>query len=146
MIVIGIIAVGGYLFPKFASFGASGDTNTVPVRFIKGLTIGDPLAGADKYSFVSSGTCTLLANFLITASTTRSVSCAVSEAKSGDLVFVNLVNSVAMAQQYIVRSSQASTTAGFIEVQLYNQTGASSVPSATSGFGSTTVYMLYRTP
>lgn len=143
-IVIGIIAIGGYFFPKLVNLGASGDINTVPVKFIQGLTVGNPSNGADRYTFVASGTCSLLANFSITATTTRSVDCVASEAKSGDIVFVNLARSTAMAQQYVVRASSASTTNGYISVDLLNLTGATAVPTATSGFGSSTVYQIFR--
>lgn len=144
LVVIGIIAIGSYLY-KGVSLGSGNEIEQFPIKFIKGLHIGNPLTqNAKRLELVSEGTCTLLANFSITATTTRSVDCAVSEARSGDVVFVQLARSTAMAQQYVVKSANASTTSGFISVDLLNLTGASAVPSATSGFGSSTTYVLYR--
>lgn len=97
-----------------------------------------------KLTFVKTGTCTLLSNFSIAATSTRSVDCAISGVRSGDLVDLVLAPSTALAQQYVIKSSSASTTAGYASAQLINLTGGAAVPSATSGFGSSTVYKIYR--
>jgi len=143
--VLGLLALvfGGLLFTKSGQAPVSfGGMPLLEMQtFQQGIQIG---TRGSKYTFKEKGTCTLLANFSITASTTRSVSCAVESARSGDVVMVNLLGSTTLASQYIVKSSQASTTSGFIEVQLYNATGGSVVPAATDGFGSTTTYLLER--
>ena len=104
-------------------------------------------------SLYLSGTCTLQGNFSFAATTTRSVSCtgitlqngATYTGTSADIVNAELVASTTMASQYLVKSVAASTTAtGSIEMTLVNLTGATAVPSATNGFGSSTQFQIYR--
>ncbi len=103
-----------------------------------------------KYSLVKSGTCTLLADSSIPATSTRAVDCAIPASgsfngiRSGDIVRLNLQASTTLASQYIIKSSQASSTNGYASALLVNLTGGAAVPSATNGFGSSTVYQIFR--
>ena len=125
--------------------GASGDINTVAVKFVKGLFVGDNSRYTPtKLTLVEKGTCDLLANFSITASTTRNVDCAIADARSGDVVILNLAASTTLASQYVIKSSQASSSSGYGTAQLLNLTGGTAVPAATYGFGSSTQYTLLR--
>lgn len=116
-------------------------------RDIQAISIKVGQSGAvsgTKYSYIKSGTCFLLADSSHAATTTKNFDCAVTGARSGDLVRMSLAASTTLASQYIIKSAQASTTANFLTVQLLNLTGTSAVPSATNGFGSSTSYMLFR--
>lgn len=114
-----------------------------PVDSGDGLKVTDGTYGS-TYTLISTGTCTLLSNFSITASTTRSVDCVIPESVSGDRIILTLEASTTMASQYVIKSSQASSTSGYASAQLINLTGQNAVPSATSGFGSSTLYQLFR--
>jgi hypothetical protein len=141
LVVVAIIAVGGYFFPQVTGLlGAS----TPGTRFPHGITIGLPSNSPTNYALIQSTTCNLQANFSITASTTRSVPCAVSSAVSGDLILVLMPATTTLAAQYLVLGATASSTAGQVDVSLYNATGGSAVPAATATFGSSTPIMLFR--
>jgi len=94
------------------------------------------------------GTCTLVANASIAASSTASVPCALSSGtvQSGDLVFVTLSTTTeAVAMNYIVAGAKASTTnSAYLDVKLLNLTGGAAIPAATAGFGSSTQYLIIR--
>jgi hypothetical protein len=100
------------------------------------------------YKLIKSGTCTLRADFSIAATSTRNVSCTGITGytgAAGDVVRLQLAASTTLASQYLVKSASASTTAsGSIEAALVNLTGGAAVPAATNGFGSSTVYQVFR--
>lgn len=156
-IVIGVLVVITLLFGYFAfvqspsqAFGnVGGPQHYQQEAFLQGLQLGQrgtPLA------LYASGTCTLKADFSIAATSTRNVSCtgitlqggATYTGAAGDLIDIQLAASTTLASQYVVKSAQASTTAGSVELQLLNLTGGAATPAATNGFGSSTQFQIYR--
>jgi hypothetical protein len=158
-IVIGVLALivlaaGAYTFASHTRLlGAGNPTGPAHEQmetFKQGLLIGQNGTG---FSLYASGTCVLKGDFSITASTTRNVSCTGITLRDGrtytgastDIVDVQLAASTTMASQYWVKSAQASTSAnGSVELQLVNFTGTNATPAATSGFGSSTQYQIFR--
>lgn len=140
-----IIAIGSCFVHVTSEGSVSFGASTPGTRFPHGITVGLPPNIPSNYALIESGTCFLLADFSITATTTRNVDCAITDAVAGDRIQLTLAASTTLASQYIVKSSQASSTSGFATAQLVNLTGGNAVPSATNGFGSTTEYRLFRT-
>lgn len=142
IVALVVSLIVGFIFVKSnQSFGSLSE------RLIRtvSLQIGnDGVTQGTRFTFVKTGTCSLLAHSSIPATTTRSVDCAITGIRSGDLVDLNLAASTTLASQYVIKSSQASTTNGWATVQLLNLTGGTAVPANTNGFGSSTVYKLYR--
>ncbi|MFA6095409.1 MAG: hypothetical protein WC767_01040 [Candidatus Paceibacterota bacterium] len=117
----------------------TGDSVTVGSS---GITVG---SSGTAITQVLKGTCTLLANVSIAATSTGFADCAVTGVQSGDNVFVSLsTTTTAIGNNWVVAGTKASTTAGFISVKLLNLTGTTAVPAATSGFGSSTSYLIVR--
>ena len=107
-----------------------------------GVIIGSSGTAMNK---VLSGTCPLLANFSMAATSTRNVPCAASEEIGGERVLIQLSSTtVSSWGSVIVVGATASTTAGQIDVTLLNLTGAAIVPTATPYFGSSTQYWIVR--
>lgn len=117
---------------------------TVKVAFGGGIQVSDRGTAGTTYTLIKSGTCTLLGDNSIAATSTGNVDCAVTGARSGDLVRLNLAASTSIASQFVVKAVQASSTANYITAQLVNLTGAARVPSSVVGFGSSTQYQIFR--
>lgn len=145
-----VIAISSY-FPSIShlSGGATGPAHYQQESFWQGLQLGQRGTPLNLYA---SGTCTIRADFSIAATSTRYASCTGITLQNGttytglatDIVHVQLPASTTLAAQYLVRSSVASTTAGSVEVGLLNLTGTAATPAATNGFGSSTLYQIYR--
>lgn len=129
--------------PKFSGLTNYDGLVIQPVESTDVFKVTDGTYGSG-YRLISTGTCSLLAHSSIPATTTRSVDCVIPEAVSGDIIFMNLAASTTLASQYVIKSSQASSTSGFATAQLLNLTGGTAVPANTNGFGSSTVYQLFR--
>lgn len=153
LFIVGTV-VGGLLAVSF--FGAKsaepttdqtfgGVYSIIEKYFADGISVGQSSYTPANITLIKMGTCTLLANSSITATSTGSVDCAVTGARSGDIVVMQLAASTTLASQYVIKSTKASTTADYITAQLINLTGTTATPSATNGFGSSTAYQLYRT-
>lgn len=146
-----VIAIIGIFTPAGQSVvkGALGGVSNYDTIGVTGLQVGPGCNGGgtctgSTLSFVSKGTCFLIANTSITASTTQNVDCAYTGVVAGDTVIASLQASSTNASNYIIRGVQASTTAGFITFSLLNQTGTSAVPAATNGMGSSTSVTIFR--
>lgn len=141
-VVVGILFV--ILGNAFTSHSLGGRVEPVLNEFSNGIQLSQTGTRGTVLKLMKTGTCTLLGDFSITASTTASVDCAITGIRSGDLLDVNLAATTSLAAQFLVKSSQASTTSGYGSVQLYNATGGNKTPSSVVGFGSSTVYRLWR--
>lgn len=90
------------------------------------------------------GTCTLLSDASVAATSTKNFDCAVTGVQSGDIVEAQLTASSTIASQYVIKGAVASSTSGWVTISLLNLTGAAAVPSATFGFGSSTNIQIFR--
>lgn len=92
---------------------------------------------------ILKGTCSLVSDTSIAATSTGTGTCAISGLVAGDKVFVSLATTTTkMAAQWAVIGTVAGTDSA--TVRLLNQTGTAAVPSATNGFGSSTQYWVVR--
>lgn len=147
LIVVAIIAVLGLVFPRLGSqivsFGGVTNYDELDATALK---IGG--TNGSRVGPVIATTCTLLANNTIAATSTGPVDCAVTGVVAGDVVFASLATTTATGAfntaNYIVASAMASTTSGFVTLRIYNGTGASAIPAATSGVGSSTQILVFH--
>lgn len=103
------------------SFGGVTNYDEVDATAIK---IGG--ASGSRVGPVIAKTCSLIsANFTIAASTTVAMDCVVTGVVSGDLVFADLATSTIQGNGWLIAQSSASSTAGFVTVQITNNTGTS---------------------
>lgn len=136
--------------------------NNVATNTLRGMTNYDgltiiPVESTDAFKVGSNGssnvelkagTCTLT-NYSTSgqgidashaASTTKVYQCPVTGVTSGDITFTQLGTSTAMtANGWQIVGSTASSTDGYINVLISNETGSAKVPSSV-GVGSTTNY------
>lgn len=149
LIILVIAVLAGYFLTRKSNNGNIGAispsdvtaTNFTEITTSNGILVGTLGTGMAQ---ILNGTCNIPANASVAATSTANFDCAVSNVQSGDRVFASLAASTTIASQYVIRSVQASTTAGFITFTLLNLTGTAAVPSATNGFGSTTAYYIVR--
>lgn len=133
-------ASGQTCLPSMEFTGAnSGVTNTLQID--SGTF---QLGSGSSFSLIKSGTCSILANASVTASTTSNFDCAFTGVQSGDNVQAQLSASSTLASQFVIKGVTASTTSGWITFSLLNLTGTSAVPAATNGFGSSTAVVIFR--
>ena len=137
MIVVAIIAVLGVFTPAGSKIlGGVTNYDELDATAIK---IGG--SNGSRIGPVISGTCTLVSDSSIAATSTGTGTCAVTGAVAGDMVFISLATTTTkMAAQWALVGTVATTDS--VTVRLLNQTGTAAVPSATSGFGSSTQYLL----
>lgn len=129
--------VVGSVGTRFPNGLAVGSTATVTQNK---LTVGNSGTAVGQIIF---GTCTLVSDSSITATTTGTGTCAATGALAGDNVQVTIATTTSkMAAQWTVIGAIASTDS--ITIRLLNETGTNAVPSATSGFGSSTQYRIFR--
>ena len=136
--------------------GISADSTSPSVGQVRGttvlatsnLTIG---SSGTAMSQVLTGTCTLQgANLSVAATSTQSFSCPVTGVVANDKVFVSLAttSNVGTGRQWILAGHSASSTSGFIVVDLFNLTGVAASPAAAGnaadGFASTVPYLIVR--
>jgi len=133
------LGIGSYLLMQPAAdsidFGSNLTTITNPWKFgTNGGTLNE-MRGA---------TCNLLGTDVSHgASTTKPYSCVVTGVASGDMVLAQLATSTAVggSSYWTIIGAKASSTAGFVEVLVYNN-GAAAVPSVTSVGSSSNVFFL----
>lgn len=90
------------------------------------------------------GTCNLISDASIAATSTAAVDCAVTGSVAGDKVFVSLATTTPSTNLgWRITGANASSTSGYITVKLMNLTGAAAVPSVSS-VGSSTQYLIIR--
>lgn len=137
-VVAVIIAIAGFVYhPATPSYGEIG------TRWPNGIYIGSIASNASKVSTMGFGTCSLIASsYTLAASTSLPFDCAVPTAVTGDAVDAWFATSTSAGAGWLVTQSSASTTSGFITIDVVNNTGASAVIPAS--IASTTKYIDLR--
>jgi len=144
VVVVAIIAVGGYFFPQVAQLLNLGRVGT---QMPNGVTIGS--SGTNNRNVID-GTCTLIVQAgTQVASTTAPYDCAVTGLTSSfTSTLAQFSTSTAFTTSqafgFVIVGSKASTTAGYLTVLLLNATGAAANAS-TLGYASTTSYHAVQT-
>lgn len=157
IVALAVVIAGVAVSQRAGLFGASGPTHYQKESFLEGLSVGTgrqlnvSRAGAltigstgSALSVVSKGTCSILANASVAATTTANFDCAYTGVQSGDIVMAHLTASSTLASQYVLKGVVASSTSGWITFSILNLTGGSAVPAATNGFGSSTEVIIFR--
>lgn len=145
-IVVGI-AVLALILSTYGLVGGNQSSSTLGnatpgTRFPHGITIGLPANSPSNIAKILSGTCTILANTSIAATSTANFDCAITGVTPGDIVTVASQASSTLASQFVIKGVTASSTAGFVTFSMLNLTGAAAVPAATVGVGSSTQYQI----
>lgn len=143
LVLVAILAIGAYLYnpqQSPASGVATGPQHLQEESFWQGLQIGQRGSDFKNFNFGTGVMIGIAAN--IAASSSKAFDIAVPGALSGDKVFVFLATSTIVGQGWSVDQASASSTPGFITVDLVNNTGASAYPPAS--IASTTQYMDLR--
>lgn len=143
-IVIGVLVVltlvlGGFILTKKTpSFAGMPFLETQYFR--QGAAIGGRATVLKK---VYTGTCTLVSNSSITATSTGTGTCATPGTIAGDQVFISLATTTTkQSANFIPLGTVAGTDS--TTVRLFNLTGGNLVPASVNGFGSSTQYTVYR--
>lgn len=151
IIVPAIIALLVSLAFGFISYTSStpaqlgGRVETVLSTFSGGIQVSDKNGTAGTaLKLIKSGTCTILANVSIAATSSKNFDCTFTGARSGDIVLAHPIASSTVAAQYAITGYNASTTNDTITFTVLNLTGVAAVPAATVGFGSSTQVTLLR--
>lgn len=139
VLVAGMALVGG----NNQSDGFQAGASTPGTRYPNGLTIGKPLYSPTNLALVQAGTCSLVSDTSITATSTGTGTCATTGSLAGDIVMVQLATtSTAATRQWVVTGTVAGTDS--TTVRLLNLTGGALVPSSVSGLGSSTQFQVFR--
>lgn len=145
--MIALLAAGVYVYGlSTIDLGAStGPSHEQRETFKQGLQIG--VRGSEIHT-VLTGTCNLLGARSLTASTSIGYDCAVPGVVSTDRVFIMAPKTIPVQNTfgtYFAKDAYASTTSGYITVDIYNGTGAATTsPSTTVLTGWR--YLIIRTP
>lgn len=149
LIAVAILALGAYAFPKatqqVVEHVAGGITTGTNFKF--GISVGNTTTLGvvpTNIAKVLASTCSLIApSFTVAASTTVAMDCAVTGAVSGDKVIAQFASSTATFGGWQITGASASTTSGFITLNVYNAIGVSSLIPAS--LASSTTYWLWGT-
>lgn len=124
------------LFPSAKNMKLGGVTNYDEVD-ATAIKIGG--TNGSRVGPIISGTCSIVSNSSIAATSTGTGTCAATGTVAGDTVFVSLATTTTkMAAQWAIVGATATTDS--ITVRYLNLTGTAAVPSATNGLGSTSPY------
>lgn len=149
----GTLAVTGLSSLSFASstllsanvayFGQTATSTISAAGAISTPSLQVGLTSGNAITQIIKGTCSLVSDASIAATSTGTGTCATVGSLAGDLVFINLATTTTkMAAQYALVGAVAGTDS--TTVRLLNMTGVAAIPSATNGFGSSTQYMIVR--
>ncbi len=129
LVVIGL-AIGSYFLKGNSSAVGTqignAETRTNPIWFYGGAGFGPSGQAVNNLVF---GTCTLAGVSTSTVGTSSIVkmSCAATGVKSGDIVDVQLPDTA--TSSWTIVGASASTTSGYIQVLLNNQSATTTIPS-----------------
>ncbi len=128
-----------------------GGTETILSKLQGGVQVGPGNSGT-IYSLIKNGTCNILANASIVATTSKNFDCRIpatgsfSGIKPGDYIRANLVGTTTVNSLLLLTGVKASTTPGWATFTISNLTGAAVTPATGAiGFGSSTPYQIFRT-
>lgn len=153
-----VIAIGGYFYPQMAAqLGAvTGETNYsgLGITSLKiGSSCGDGFTssaanGCETTTHLMTTSCAMKADVSIAASTTGYAYCTgVTGVTSSDKVIAQFATSTAnwaFADYFAIVTAKSSTTAGAVDFEVYNGTGAAAAPSAVSKTASTTNLLIVQ--
>ncbi len=92
---------------------------------------------------IKQGTCNIVSDSSIAATSTGSGTCAISGLLAGDHVMLDIATtSTALSRALVPMGVIAGTDSATI--RLFNLTGAATTPGAIPGFGSSTPYSVFR--
>ncbi len=127
---------------SFAGFSRMSSVNVIPTESTDGFSVGTT-TNASLVTYVGGGTCTLVSDSSIAATSTGTGTCATTGSQAGDIVFLGVATTTTKQTANIIPigiiAGSNSTT-----VRLFNLTGAAIVPAAVNGFGSSTPYSVFR--
>lgn len=138
------VTIGGGTYAENPVLAVTGTTT-----FSAGTSFGSAGMPVQKLIFGTTTLCTLgtmgpsSINASHAATTTKVYDCFVSGARSGDAVFASLSTSTAFFGGWSVVSAKASSTNDYVEIGIYNGTGAAAIPS-TQSVGSSTNVLIVR--
>lgn len=121
-LVLGVVA----FFGTSSSAKLGGTVENFPVWFYNGLKIGTSGQTLQNFQF---GTCTLSGATTIATGTVATLSCAASGVVSGDETIVRPTSAITYGWDF--RGSSASTTAGYIDVRVQNDSSTTTIPATT---------------
>lgn len=138
-----VIAIVACFIPKVTAPTAG--SITTGTNFTHGISIGNTATlgvAPSNLSKVLAGTCSLIAaTYTVAASTTAIMDCTVPGVVATDGVFAQFASSTVIGGGgWAIRGASASSTAGFITIDVVNSTGASNVIPAS--IASTTKFIV----
>jgi hypothetical protein len=141
--IVALIIVSNYTPMSFAGFTRQSSLNLIPVESTDGFSIGTT-TNASLITYMGGGTCSLVSDASIAATSTGSGTCATTGSQVGDIVIIGpfATTTTKIAAQYSIIGALAGSNTS--SVRLLNLTGTAAVPSATNGLGSSTPYRIYR--
>ena len=142
LVVVLIIAIGGYVFPgvKEVVTSFSGQPFLETQYFQQGLSIGNRATVLEK---VTAGTGSLIySNSSVTATTTKAFDIAVTGVTVNDNVFVQAATTTAIYLGWDIIGASASTTSGYITLIIANNTGGTA--NVPRNIASSTNYLIIR--
>lgn len=140
------LVIGSFFFggsgPTFSGFNRTSSVNVIPSETTDGFSVGTT-TNAALVTYIGGGTCTLVSDSSITATSTGTGTCATTGSQVGDIVVFNISTTTTKQAANIIpigviAGSNSST------VRLFNLTGGNIVPSAVNGFGSSSPYQIFR--
>jgi hypothetical protein len=137
--ILALVVSGVAMFQK-SSLGLGGLSFAQVRSFPDGLRVG---RGGQELKLVYAGTCTLVSDSSIAATSTGTGTCAISGLLAGDIVdFRVATTSTAIDRQIVPIGVIAGTNSA--TVRLLNLTGTAKVPGAVPSFGSSSPYKVFR--
>lgn len=128
--VVALIAIAGFSL-SFTGNESLGGTTSATFTAANLVSQGTLKVGPNGTTFgdVLAGTCSIIGNAPITATTSASFACAVTGVASGDIVLVQ--SGTTTSSGFFISGASASTTAGYITISVANMSGAAgAVPSS----------------
>lgn len=136
-------ATGSSYLTGASYFGGTATTTISTAGAIATPSLQVGLTSGTAITQIIKGTCSLVSDASIAATSTGTGTCATVGSLAGDKVFINLATTTTkVAAQYAIVGAVAGTDT--TTVRLLNLTGGAAVPSATDGLGSSTQYMIIR--
>lgn len=158
-LIVGVIGIFTPVIPQTGSSNIGGSAgnllaeNYIPyIQYNGGFntaksikTTGDLTVGSSgsTLSLIAAGTCSLVSDSSVAATSTGTGTCVTTGSQAGDVVMISLATTTTkIAAQWAVIGTVAGSDS--TTVRLLNLTGTAAVPSATNGFGSSTQYQVFR--
>lgn len=127
----------------FSGFSRQSSMNVIPVDSTDGFSVGTTTNSA-LMTYIGGGTCPLVSDSSVAATSTGTATCATSGSQVGDIVVIAglATTTTKIAAQWAIVGTIAGSES--TTVRILNLTGTAAVPSATNGLGSSTPYSIFR--